>query len=134
MFFSVQMNSFFHYWDRDSGTELVFVWPDQASVPVSQCPSRFGVAMLLGISESLCSSEFRSRYAPRPSVESPSFSPSSVLHQFDSLGRVNLELQPHLPSRILDEVSSIGWDELLPLEGEYLGVPVLVVCGGELEE
>ena len=58
MFFSVQMNSFFHYWDRDSGTELVFVWPDQASVPVSQCPSYFGVAMLLGISESLCSSTF----------------------------------------------------------------------------
>lgn len=39
--FHVQKNFLKRASGRDSGTALVFIWPDQASVPVSQCPSKF---------------------------------------------------------------------------------------------
>jgi hypothetical protein len=64
--------------------------------------------------------------------ESPSLSPSSVCPQFDESGCVDLELHPHLICQILDEVSGVDWEELLPLKGEYLGIPLQVVLKGKV--
>jgi hypothetical protein len=78
------------------GQHLVFIWPDQASVPVSQCPSDFGklfgVAMLLGISESLCSSEFRSRYAPRNFGVAITLDHSPPLKWISKVGPLSMDL------------------------------------------
>lgn len=59
--------------------------------------------------------------------ESPSHPP-----QFDESACVDLELHAQLSGQILDEVSGVDWEVLLPLKGEYLGIPLQVVLQGKV--